>query len=65
MNGLVSLEPRELDAFVRTWERWFDEGDYERLAAFYAEDARLIATVDGAWRIIEDISSVGPSAPAG
>jgi uncharacterized protein (TIGR02246 family) len=136
MNGLASLEPRELDEFVRNWERWFDEGDYERLAAFYAEDARLIATQtatvegrpaiaeffrlacegtrkaglkrrvnldraesagelgylrgtvvlsrpgapeaanvryvtlwkrqsDGAWRIIEDISSVGPAAPAG
>jgi uncharacterized protein (TIGR02246 family) len=44
MNGLVSLEPRELDEFVRCWETWFDVGDYERMAGFYAEDARLIAT---------------------
>jgi len=136
MNGLVSLEPRELDEFVRCWERWFDEGEYERMAGFYAEDARLIATqvatvegrpaiaqffrlaceatraagvrrrvhidraesagdlgylrgtvvlsrpgtpepatiryvtlwkrqADGAWRIIEDISSAAPSAPSG
>ena len=43
MNGLVSLEPRELDEFVRCRERWFDEGDYERIAACYAEEARLIA----------------------
>jgi uncharacterized protein (TIGR02246 family) len=135
MNGLVSLEPREIDEFVRCWERWFDEGEYERMAGFYAEDARLIATqvatvegrpaiaeffrlaceatraagmrrtvqveraesagelgylrgtvvlsrpgtpeatiryvtlwkrqADGAWRIIEDISSAAPSAPPG
>ncbi|HEU4630653.1 MAG TPA: nuclear transport factor 2 family protein [Gemmatimonadaceae bacterium] len=44
MHGLTSLDAREVDAFVRSWERWFDAGDYATMAAFYAEDARLVAT---------------------
>jgi ketosteroid isomerase-like protein len=65
MNGLVSLEPRELDEFVRCWERWFDAGDYERMAGFYAEDARLVATQVATVEGRPAISSAAPSTTTG
>jgi hypothetical protein len=37
MPGLTSLEPRETDEFIPSWEKWFDEGDYEMMAAFYLD----------------------------
>jgi len=44
MAGLATLERREAEEFVRSWERWFDRGDYQTMAGYYADDARLIAT---------------------
>jgi uncharacterized protein (TIGR02246 family) len=44
MSGLKSLEPNDVHQFVRDWEAWFNDGDHATMAAFYAEDARLIAT---------------------
>ena len=43
-NGLMSLDRETLAQFVREWEQLFDEGDHRRMAAFYTEDALLIAT---------------------
>src|SRR5690242_21657800 len=44
MAGLATLERREAEEFVRSWQRWFDSGDYQTMAGYYADDARLIAT---------------------
>jgi ketosteroid isomerase-like protein len=44
MEGLRSFDTDDVDAFIRDWKRWFDSGDYKTMGAFYAEDARLVAT---------------------
>jgi uncharacterized protein (TIGR02246 family) len=63
MSGLTTLQPRETHEFIRSWEEWFNEGDYETMAAFYAEDARLIATdaptVNGRRAIAEFLRAAG------
>lgn len=43
-TGLTSLDPATVERFLRDWERAFDDGDFRRMAAFYADDARLIGT---------------------
>jgi len=43
-HGLTSLDRGEVERFLREWERLFDAGDHRTMAAYYAEDARLIAS---------------------
>ena len=43
-HGLMSLDRAMLAQFVREWEQLFDDGEHRRMAAFYTEDALLVAT---------------------
>jgi uncharacterized protein (TIGR02246 family) len=42
--GLAHFDRPAVEQFLREWEALFDRGDHARMAAFYAEDAQLIAT---------------------
>jgi uncharacterized protein (TIGR02246 family) len=44
MSGLADLERETVRDFAGYWETVFNEGDHRALAAYYAVDARLIAT---------------------
>jgi uncharacterized protein (TIGR02246 family) len=44
MSGLADLEDQTVEDFAHYWETVFNDGDYRALAAYYTEDARLIAT---------------------
>ena len=60
-HGLTSLGRDAVERFLREWERLFDAGDHRTMAAYYAEDARLIAsqTETLVWRpAIDDFFSV-------
>jgi uncharacterized protein (TIGR02246 family) len=62
--GLMSLDDDEIQGFPRYWERLFDQGDCQEIAAHYAQDARLIATqlptilgreaIEAFWRVAVD-----------
>jgi uncharacterized protein (TIGR02246 family) len=41
--SLASLEQQEVEQFTRRFEALFNAGDAAGMAAFYAEDARLLA----------------------
>jgi uncharacterized protein (TIGR02246 family) len=43
MMSLASLEHEEVERFIRRFEALFNAGDAAGMAAFYAEDARLLA----------------------
>jgi uncharacterized protein (TIGR02246 family) len=42
--GLRSLDRASVERFLRDWAQAFDDADHRRMADYYAEDARLIAT---------------------
>lgn len=42
--GLTALDHDAVERFLREWERLFDRGDARTMAAYYTEDATLIAT---------------------
>jgi ketosteroid isomerase-like protein len=42
-GGLATLDRERLERFMREWKQLFDDGDYRRMAAFYTDDALLIA----------------------
>jgi len=44
MSGLADLEDETVGDFAHYWETVFNEGDYRAVAAYYTEDAQLIAT---------------------
>lgn len=44
MSGLTDLEGETVRDFVRYWEKAFNDGDYRAMAAYYTQDAQLIAT---------------------
>jgi uncharacterized protein (TIGR02246 family) len=44
MSGLADLEDETVGDFAHYWETVFNEGDYRAVAAYYTQDARLIAT---------------------
>src|SRR5262245_24536813 len=44
MSGLADLEDETVGDFAHYWETVFNEGDYRAAAAYYTEDAHLIAT---------------------
>lgn len=44
MAGLSSFDRDDVERFLHDWVEWFDEGRYQRMTEYYAEDARLVAT---------------------
>ena len=44
MSGLADLEDETVGDFAHYWETVFNKGDYRAVAAYYTEDAQLIAT---------------------
>lgn len=44
MNQLTSIDDRSVEQFTRDWEAVFDRADHQTIAAFYTDDAKLIAT---------------------
>ena len=44
MPGLRDLQAETVEEFAREWEALFDRGDHAAMAAYYTEDAELVAT---------------------
>lgn len=44
MHGLANMQGEAITDFLRDWEALFDHGDSRTIAAYYADDATLIAT---------------------
>jgi uncharacterized protein (TIGR02246 family) len=44
MSGLADLEDETVGDFAHHWATVFNEGDYRAVAAYYTQDAQLIAT---------------------
>jgi ketosteroid isomerase-like protein len=44
MHDLTSFDRENVERFARDYEAVFYEGDFRRMASFYAEDAKLMAS---------------------